>query len=381
MGMDTRELASWLQINRLEYCLRSKTLSALFGAFREDVDALLEAGVSAWERAVSLSPGERRLLSLHWPFSPPQLRKQIDWMEREGLALISFPSALYPQALRESVAPPLVLFAKGRVDLLSHPDFSFRLAVVGSRDVTSYGRRVALSLVERFSAPLVWVSGMARGVDQTVHSAALERALPTIGVLGCGIDRVYPVENRDLYRRMAVEGLILSEFPIGTPPHRAHFPRRNRIIAALCQGLIVIEARERSGSLVSAKWALENGRELFAVPGSIYSPQSAGTHRLLAEGAHVLTKAEDLIAVLPEIKRYLKESAPASRPPRGDIPHLDSALLCNLEKCFEGRREWQLDQLVETLGVSPQELALPLFHLEEKGCLRSESGEWYEWQL
>lgn len=205
----------------------------------------------------------------------------------------------YPQALLESFEPPLVLFLKGHRDLLA----TRKLAVVGARQMTSYGRRCLGNLLPPLiPANLTIVSGLAAGVDACAHQTALHWGLPVIGVIGSGLDVCYPHANAELQARVSQVGLLISEYPLGSRPQRFHFPQRNRIIAGLCQTLVVIEARERSGSLITANLALQNNRNVLAVPGPIDAPLSVGCNQLITAGAKpVLNSAHIIEEFLPII--------------------------------------------------------------------------------
>jgi DNA processing protein len=223
-------------------------------------------------------------------------------------AIVSLGDLRYPQALLDTEDPPLLLYLMGPASLLQHQPFpSDRcLAVVGSRNPTAQGAENARLFARALcGAGLTIVSGLALGVDAAAHEGALEAAISagtmaaTIAVVGTGLDRVYPRKNLDLAHRIAAHGLIVSEYPLGTPPLPANFPKRNRIISGLSQGTLVVEAALASGSLITARMAAEQGREVFAIPGSIHAPQSRGCHALIRQGAKLVESAQD---VLEELK-------------------------------------------------------------------------------
>ena len=223
-------------------------------------------------------------------------------------AIVSLGDLRYPQALLDTEDPPLLLYLMGPASLLQHQPFpSDRcLAVVGSRNPTAQGAENARLFARALcGAGLTIVSGLALGVDAAAHEGALEAAISagtmaaTIAVVGTGLDRVYPRKNLDLAHRIAAHGLIVSEYPLGTPPLPANFPKRNRIISGLSQGTLVVEAALASGSLITARLAAEQGREVFAIPGSIHAPQSRGCHALIRQGAKLVESAQD---VLEELK-------------------------------------------------------------------------------
>lgn len=202
----------------------------------------------------------------------------------------------YPAELLHTEDPPLLLFALGDAQLLKHP---LRVAVVGSRNPTAQGELNARQFSQALAASgACVVSGLALGVDGAAHEGALAAHGKTIAVVGTGLDRVYPSRHRDLAHRIAQEGLLLSEYPLGTPPLAPHFPQRNRILSGLCQGTLVVEAALQSGSLITARLAAEQGREVFAIPGSIHSPQARGCHALIRQGAKLVESAQDILEEL-----------------------------------------------------------------------------------
>lgn len=256
----------------------------------------------------------------------------------------------YPAALLQTADPPLLLFTQGRVELLGRP----ALAIVGSRNATPSGIGIATAFARHLSGK-GWtiVSGLALGIDAAAHQGALDADGSSIAVVGTGLDRVYPARNRALAHRLAAEGLILSEFPIGTPPLPPNFPRRNRIIAGLARGTLVVEAATQSGSLITARLAAEAGREVFAVPGSIHSPQSHGCHRLIREGAKLVETADDILDELaPATARAAPAAPPAEEPfEAASSPDPDEVLLrqlgwdpCTLD-ALQARTGWPTDRL------------------------------------
>lgn len=289
---------------------------------------------------------------------------------RQGRALAAEAIVLgdpdYPPRLAAISDPPLALFARGRRDLAATDS----IAVVGSRRASPYGenaaRRLAAGLASR---GITVVSGMARGVDATAHVAALGAGGPTLAVLGTGLDLVYPPEHRDLRDRIAAEGLLLSEFPPGAPPLREHFPIRNRIIAGLSLGVLVIEAGEKSGSLITARLAAEEGREVFAVPGSIFSRNSVGVHRLIQDGAKLAGSVEDIIEEIGELAAARAPAAPKRAPVEPELARILAALSPD-----DGVA---LDVAAAQLGVGVAWLAPRLLALELAGEVRALPGTRY----
>ncbi|MDX1379857.1 MAG: DNA-processing protein DprA [Xanthomonadales bacterium] len=223
---------------------------------------------------------------------PEQLDSDLEWLEAPGHHLLTHDDPRYPDLLRESASPPAALFAVGNPDLAWQP----QVAIVGSRNPTGGGvrnaRAFATELAERGFAV---TSGLAEGIDATAHAAALDAGGATIAVTATGPDRLYPQRNRALAERIAEHGLLVTEFPPGTSPRRAHFPSRNRIIAALSLGTLVVEASVRSGALITARQAGEQGRAVFALPGSIHNPLARGCHRLIRDGARLVETADDIV--------------------------------------------------------------------------------------
>lgn len=225
------------------------------------------------------------------------IAKTLNWAEQPGNHVLTLADSEYPPALLDIPDPPLILYAKGRLELLSRR----AVAVVGSRNATMQGASNASHFADTLSRTgLTIVSGLALGIDAAAHHGALQAAAEpmsgsTIAVIGTGVDIVYPARNRDLAYRIAEFGCILSEYALGTPAISANFPRRNRIISGLACGVLVVEAAAQSGSLITARMALEQGREVFAIPGSIHSPLSKGCHLLIKQGAKLVESASDIL--------------------------------------------------------------------------------------
>jgi DNA processing protein len=277
--------------------------------------------------------------------SGPDDAQALRWaaeIERGGVRLVTAFDEEYPAPLREISDPPFLLHTFGRIERLHLP----AVAIVGSRDASRYGRDVAWRLARELSAAgVVVVSGFARGVDAAAHEAALEGPGGTIAVLGCGLDVDYPREHRGLKERLAVEHLLVSEYSPGSEPRPQNFPIRNRIIAGLSAGVVVVEASRRSGSLITARLANDFGRDVFAVPGSIFSPTSAGAHELLRDGAILCRGAEDVLA----------ELFPSVGTPR---PAVAPSPLAAAEISAEARRIF--DALCREEGLSAEDLSVAL---------------------
>lgn len=277
---------------------------------------------------------------------------------RESVIALSDPH--YPALLREIIDPPLVLHAIGNRSLLG----STAIAIVGSRRASPYGINASRQLTSDLAASgLTIVSGLARGIDAAAHEAALDAHAATIAILGTGIDVIYPRSNVRLFRRIERDGLILSEFAPGTPPMPENFPMRNRVISGLCAGTVIVEATSRSGSLITARMAAEQGREVFAVPGSIFSKGSEGTHRLIQYGAKLVHDADD---VFDELPGGLKRKRDAAQEP--DSPLRDVLAALSRE---EGTH---VDTLAASLSTTTGAVAESLLELELGGWIRALPG-------
>ncbi|MBI1975922.1 MAG: DNA-protecting protein DprA [Candidatus Omnitrophica bacterium] len=239
-------------------------------------------------------------------------------IQQRNVKIISFMDERYPSRLKEIADPPLILYARGEVSLLKEEK---AIAFVGARKATPYGLKLAGQWSgEIASYGMTIVSGLALGIDGAAHEGALKKGGKTIAILGSGLAELYPLQHRPLAERIARDGLILSEFPMGTEPWPQHFPRRNRLISGLSLGVVVIEAGERSGALVTASAALEQGRDVFALPGRVDSPLSIGTNRLIKDGARVALSARE---ILEELSLPILQSCPESEPEKEQNPILD----------------------------------------------------------
>jgi DNA processing protein len=293
-----------------------------------------------------------------------------DWLraERAGATLISLADELYPSRLRRIPDPPPVLYAKGSV----RENDEKAIAVVGSRSASEYGRRITRHLCrDMASLGFTVVSGMARGIDGVAHAAALEGGGRSVAVLGSGVDVIYPGEHKDLYHRIIQAGAVISELPMGTPPYSYNFPSRNRLISGLCLGVMVVEATEKSGSLITARLALEQGREVFAVPGEAGSSRSRGTHRLIREGAKLVEAVEDIVEeIAPQLLSICKATTTEVRPlPPETAPETRKIL----ELVSVTSR--QIDELIEASGLSSAQVAGILLDLEIRGYLKQLPGK------
>lgn len=294
-----------------------------------------------------------------------RVQRTLTALKAADLHVLTWCDAGYPTRLRELHDPPMLLFLRGRSQLLERP----AVAVIGSRRPTPYGIRTAAALARELSrAGMVVVSGMARGIDAAAHAAALEGG--TIGVLGCGIDVTYPREEAGLYDRVAEEGLLVSEFLPGEPPQPHHFPRRNRIIAALARGVLVVEAAERSGALITVEHALDLGREVFAVPGPIDRPTSVGANRLIQDGAKLVLGAADVLA---ELGLPVPEGAVGAGEARADHPELSGPDALVWRALDDEPRH--VDAVAAASGVGSADALVALLELELRGYVRQLPGK------
>lgn len=348
------------------------------GRFRALVDrwgsargALAAAGRMRPDRSVPRPVVER--LRRARPAPPGR----VDELDRRGIRLVVYGGSGYPERLGDLAYPPPVLWLQGPGSLPSRDG----VTVVGTRKATGYGRRMARDLGASLAASgLTVVSGMAAGVDGAAHRGALEAGGATVGVLGSGLDHEYPAAHRGLYRRMREEGLLVTEHPPPEPPQKAWFPRRNRVLAALAEAVVVVQAPRGSGAIITADLALDLGREVLAVPGPVGPAASEGVHRLLREGAAPATCAADVLAALRG-----PDAVDDREGPRRPDPDLLAALvgpdaprarsLCR--RLLEGPRDG--DELARTAGLAAAEAAAVLSRLELEGAVRSLPGG--RWEL
>ncbi len=282
------------------------------------------------------------------------------WLENDDHHIVACGEDDYPEMLAQIPGAPLLLYVNGDVDALHLP----ALAIVGSRNPTQGGRRNARDFSRHLaSCGLVIVSGMAQGIDAASHQGALDGGGKTLAILGTGIDRVYPPANRDLAHRIAAGGALVTEYPLGSPPEKWHFPERNRLISGLALGTLVVEAARRSGSLITARLSAEQGREVFALPGSIHNPLARGCHQLIRQGAKLVETADDILAELGPLTGYLR--------PTADDSHYDS-----LRKALS-HDPAGIDELAAQSGLTIDQLSSMLLILELHGEVESLSGGRY----
>jgi len=337
-----------------------RAFDSIGDVYRSDARVLTALGIEEAAARELLSPG-----------TLARARKELERLNRAGFEVMTWEDDAYPQRLREIYDPPAVLYYAGNIRLLDGPGVS----MVGARTPTPYGRAVAEKLAfDLTERGVVVISGLARGIDSTAHWGAL-RGGPTIAVLGSGLDVVYPRENRKLWDRIAEQGVVITEFPLGSKPLGHHFPLRNRIISGLALAVVVVEATRRSGSLITARLALEQNREVLAVPGNITSELSRGANWLIKSGARLVESWADVIDELPAPwNEELKNKVPEPTEPPPDVTAAEAKLL-NLLRPDELKN---VDKLVDETGLSVSEVLTHLLSLELKGCVSSRPGQYYQ---
>ncbi|HKS82912.1 MAG TPA: DNA-processing protein DprA [Candidatus Acidoferrales bacterium] len=335
-------------------------------------EAIFNASLTALEAqrlpaAVAQEIHHRRPLSL--------AAKELAQVQALGCRLLTWDEPEYPARLREIYDPPPLLYVLGNVELLSRHTIS----IVGARRPTPYGNQMAERLGRDLAdRGIVVTSGLARGIDASAHKGALSSQTgATIGVLGCGIDVVYPKENKKLFAEMEKRGAIISEFPLGTFAAPQNFPIRNRIIAGMPLGVVVVEGAQYSGSLITARLAMEFGREVYGVPGNATQPSSFGPNQLIKQGAKLVTGWEDVVEELPTpVRAELVPVETASREERASL--VEEGLAPNERPLYELLsldEARQVDELVELSGMSSSEVLAALFDLELKGVVRQLPGK------
>jgi DNA processing protein len=369
--MDPTQLTAWLTLQAIDG-VGDRTLVKLAQAF-DSPSAVLEAplgdlmrvGCSATlAEAVRRGPDEK---------VRRQIDRQVATVERRRIRVLTIFDRDYPARLRMIPDPPPLLYLTGALA----PEDEVAVAIVGGRAATPAGRLITEELAREFAAAGVTVvSGLARGIDAAAHRGALAEKGRTIAVLGCGIDRTYPPEHEPLRRSIEAQGAVLSELPVGCAPQSHHFPRRNRIISGLSLGVLVTEAATSSGSLITAKLALEQGRDVFAVPGSVKEAACRGSNGLIKEGAKLIERAQDILdEILPQVDGRRRaalslERVPSAKivPQGGDEARVYAAL--SFEAC-------SVDAVIEATGLSAAKVASTLLSLELNGQVKQLPGQHY----
>jgi len=356
------DLASWLRLTLIPG-VGGETRRALLKAFGLP-QAIFEASPRALSTIIEPDLAER----LQGHECSTEIEAALEWAALPGNRLLTLADADYPRSLLSSDDPPILLYAKGDTTQLNRP----MLAMVGSRNATAQGTRDAEAFARTLGeAGLTIVSGLALGIDAAAHRGALASAAGTVAVIGTGADRLYPARNEALARSIAEHGVVLSEFPLGTPALASNFPRRNRIIAGLGLGCLVVEAALRSGSLITARLAAESGREVFAIPGSIHSPLSRGCHQLIRQGAKLVESAQDILEEL----RWGSPPTATVATDRGPVMQDSSEqqVLAVL-----GETPCALDTLAVRSGLTPADLLAMLLPMELAGRVAQLPGGLYQ---
>ncbi|MBZ0126619.1 MAG: DNA-processing protein DprA [Rhodocyclaceae bacterium] len=349
------ELAAWLRLT-LAPGIGGETQRRLLAELGLP-DRIFAASPATLARTIP--PRQAELLFSH--DAQGEIDRALAWAAEPGNAILTLADAAYPQRLLEAPDPPTVLYVKGRVELLNTP----ALAIVGSRNATPQGESNAMAFATTLAdAGLTIVSGLALGIDAAAHRGGLRGKGSTVAVIGTGIDRVYPARNQELARDIAAQGAIISEFPLGTPALKENFPRRNRIISGLARGCLVVEAAERSGSLITARLAGEQGRDVFAIPGSIHSPLSKGCHKLIKQGAKLVDDARDILDELGFCAAAERKSAAAPQP---------DTETAKLLACL-GYDSCDVDTLALRSGLTTERLYAILLEMELDGRIASLPG-------
>lgn len=356
-----RRVDAWATL--AQKALPQRVLVALLRAFG-DPNAVLNATRAQLRSIIPDSACDRVLA----PVAADRIAATRAWLEVPGHEVIAWDDTDYPRALLDIGDAPLVLFHIGRRDLLNRTS----IAIVGSRNATPQG----IENARQFSAALAdagvtVVSGLALGIDAAAHEGALDRSGSTVAVIGTGPDRVYPARNRVLARAIAERGTLISEYPPGTPARKENFPRRNRLLSGLSRGVLVVEATTSSGSLITARLAGEQGRDVFAIPGSIHSPFSKGPHKLIREGAKLVETAEDVLAEIGLANPPRAATADESMEHVPDGPRLAALLEAIAHDPVD------LDRLIERTHMRADELQAALTTLELDGLIAAlPGGRW-----
>lgn len=360
-------LASWLQLT-LTPGLGAATIRQLLSQF-----GLPEKIIGTRRSDLTRHAGAEAIQALDSDAVAKEVKRALVWLEQPGNAVVTLADAAYPRLLLEIPDPPPLLYCRGRTELLNRP----ALALVGSRNATAQGTSNAEQFARNFSsAGFTIVSGLAQGVDSAAHRGGLAGEGSTIAVMGTGVDTTYPRSNAALADDIAARGLLLSEFPLGTKAYAHNFPRRNRLISGLAQGCLVVEAALASGSLITARAAAEQGREVFAIPGSIHSPLSKGCHALIKSGAKLAESAED---VLSELASFRRTAFATTRIPAGATENAAGAEVPDdpLLACM-GFDPVDVDSLCMRAGLPAERVSAELLRLELAGRVAVLPGGLYQ---
>jgi len=298
--------------------------------------------------------------------------EELEWAGKPNHHIVEVSSGDFPELLSRISNPPQRLFVSGNPEVLHLPS----LAIVGSRNPTRGGRETAYEFARHLGQTgFSIVSGLAEGIDTAAHEGALAADAPTVAFLGHGIDQIYPASNRKLAQQIAARGALCTEFPLGTQPRRENFPQRNRLISGLCMGTLVVEAARRSGSLISARLAGEQGREIFAIPGSIHNPMARGCHQLIRQGAKLVESADDIVSELGSLVNHMLQTTDAKESPRAKQFNKDGDYQILLDAL--GFDPATTDELAKTSGLTIDQVSSMLLILELEGEIEAQNGGRY----
>lgn len=361
-NIDKSDVVFWISLNFISG-LGNAGICQLLAKFGSP-EAIFSAKSHQLHEVVDDQIAQKILSGINTELVQPTL----DWLQKDNAHIVTLADEAYPKSLLEISNPPVLLYAIGHLSWLNHPS----IAIVGSRNSTPQGEKNAEDFAASLcSYGLCVVSGMALGIDAAAHRGAINANGATIAVVGTGLDIVYPARHRDLAHKIAERGLILSEFPLGTPSKAQNFPRRNRIISGLSLGCLVVEANVDSGSLITARMAIEQGREVFAIPGSIHSPVAKGCHQLIKHGAKLVENTEDIIE---ELKNLLPSISPLGL--MEDViknsPEPNAVLACM------GFDAIEFETLLNASGLTTETLSAMLMIMELEGKVTTLSGGKYQ---
>lgn len=351
--------------------IESRAMFALLDKINS-LDDIGKIGKTELRFSLKIGPAMAETILL-FPFAE-RLDKELETAEKKNITIITRLDDQYPEQLLNIYSPPAVLYIRGNIEL----DLDSTLAVVGTRKLTPYGKQVTERLVKELAeSGVTIISGLAHGVDRIAHQTALDANGVTIAVLGCGVDIIYPSKHKDLFHSIIKSGGVVSEFPLGTSPVASNFPIRNRIISGLSYGTLIIEAAEKSGSLITAKYALEQGRDVFAVPGSITSRQSIGTNYLIKCGAKLVQRADDILSEMKYERKSLSENIQKKIEIKSsfekDLDDIDREILSHLE--FD--KPSHIDIVCSLINEDPKIVWQHLLELELKDAVVQLEGKMF----
>jgi len=372
---NNEELESWIRLWRVPG-VGSKYFQKLLQSFETPADVFNAPSSSLKQAGISQNLAKAIIDAKENDSATPDL----EWLNAaDNHYIITLDCAEYPALLKQTDNPPSLLYVHGNLSIINDP----QLAIVGSRNPTQSGMTSAYDFAKHLGQMgLCITSGLALGIDGSAHQGALDAGAPTIAIIATGIDRVYPAKHRNLAHQIVEGGAIISEFPIGTQPRSGNFPRRNRIISGLAYGTLVVEAALKSGSLITARLASEQGREVFAIPGSIHNPLAKGCHQLIRQGAKLVETAQDILEEMSAVidlsqidSAIIKDDIEDNSEGAANTSNVDPEHQILLEKM--GYDPVPIDQLVDRTGFKPESIAAMLLILELQNQVSSNGGGTY----